>query len=804
MLGGNKRWILFGLLSFLLNCVLVSCSVEDIEKAANDSFLWGPYRPNLYVGIRPKIPDSLMTGLMWSNVDDYARFSKMRHSAEHGDDIGAFGWKHYDVRRGGQQVIDDFLMGIKLETDFVKLPEGNWALRVHGIPLPGAPTDLTTSLFFYAYVEGEGKVGTKVNHDNHVYMEGKTPDLGKFRIQTFNRLGEHPVSPASVDLESMVMDKDFFAGFNVKKEGAWRTSELILYLLDTKMKVISDKEGYESLKDLPPAYSTLTLPNLPSEEGLQFIQKVFKGEFMFDIVFNYASSKKISEEMISQAIDKNLQEFEEKFQATFPLKAPYDTEKAYQIFAHTAFSNLFGNVGFFTGDSIVSKNPIELDDEDYEFMQGFESAAGKLAEGTAFHDIERSLFTIVPSRPHFPRGFYWDEGFHLLPVGLWDNDFSLEILKSWFSLVNEDGWVGREQILGEEARSKVPDEFQTQYPDIANPPTLILALKGYIERLQEQQGKLNNRFSGEGEDYSLDDLEYLRSVSISNPEKSVQFLRDLFPLLLRHYEWFRETQKGDFETWERECFSQVEGYRWRGRTYQHCLASGLDDYPRAQPPSTAELHVDLLSWMTSFTRSLHFVAEFLGETEEAEKLAGYENAMLRNLEDNHWDEEVQAYCDSSVDEYDDPINVCHKGYVTLLPMMLGLLPADSDRLTSLLKLIRDENELWSPYGIRSLSMNDVYFGTGENYWRGPIWINMNYLILSSLYQNYINTPGPNQNLARSIYEELRTNVVNNVFENWRQTGIFWEQYDPTTGKGQRTKDFTGWTSLVVNIMSENY
>lgn len=77
MLGGNKRWILFGLLSFLLNCVLVSCSVEDIEKAANDSFLWGPYRPNLYVGIRPKIPDSLMTGLMWSNVDDYARFSSM-------------------------------------------------------------------------------------------------------------------------------------------------------------------------------------------------------------------------------------------------------------------------------------------------------------------------------------------------------------------------------------------------------------------------------------------------------------------------------------------------------------------------------------------------------------------------------------------------------------------------------------------------------------------------------------------------------------------------------------------------------
>jgi hypothetical protein len=32
---------------------------------------------------------------------------------------------------------------------------------------------------------------------------------------------------------------------------------------------------------------------------------------------------------------------------------------------------------------------------------------------------------------------------------------SLEILRSWINLIDENGWVGREQILGEEARSKV-------------------------------------------------------------------------------------------------------------------------------------------------------------------------------------------------------------------------------------------------------------------------------------------------------------------------------------------------------------
>jgi hypothetical protein len=39
---------------------------------------------------------------------------------------------------------------------------------------------------------------------------------------------------------------------------------------------------------------------------------------------------------------------------------------------------------------------------------------------------------------------------------------SLEILKDWINLIDEDGWVAREQILGEEARSKVSLKWQYQ------------------------------------------------------------------------------------------------------------------------------------------------------------------------------------------------------------------------------------------------------------------------------------------------------------------------------------------------------
>lgn len=91
------------------------------------------------------------------------------------------------------------------------------------------------------------------------------------------------------------------------------------------------------------------------------------------------------------------------------------------------------------------------------------------------------------------------------------------------------------------------------------------------------------------------------------------------------------------------------------------------------------------------------------------------------------------YCDQALQD-NKPVHVCHKGYLSLFPMTLGLLPADSPKLGAILDIIENEDELWSPYGLRSLSASDPIFGTGENYWRGPIWININYLTLQSLYK----------------------------------------------------------------------
>jgi len=283
--------------------------------------------------------------------------------------------------------------------------------------------------------------------------------------------------------------------------------------------------------------------------------------------------------------------------------------------------------------------------------------------------------------------------------------------------MDEDGWIGREQILGPEARSKVPQEFQVQYPHYANPPTLFLVLESFIDKL-----RLNA--SSETDD--------IRTTHLTNPDLALAYLRTLYPLLKRHYFWFRKSQWGDIRSYDRDAYSTKEGYRWRGRTPQHILTSGLDDYPRPQPPHPGELHIDLISWMGMMTRSIRRIAETLGQEEDVAEFQGYETAIIRNIDDLHWDEKAQTYCDATIDDYEESVHFCHKGYISIFPFLTGLLPADSPRLGAVLDLISDPEELWSDYGIRSLSKSDEFYGTGENYWRSPVWINMNYLAVRSL------------------------------------------------------------------------
>eukprot|EP00042_Codosiga_hollandica_P048492 m.545442 g.545442 ORF g.545442 m.545442 type:complete len:117 (+) comp57671_c0_seq3:44-394(+) len=88
------------------------------------------------------------------------------------------------------------------------------------------------------------------------------------------------------------------------------------------------------------------------------------------------------------------------------------------------------------------------------------------------------------------------------------------------------------------------------------------------------------------------------------------------------------------------------------------------------------------------------------------------------------------------------------------------------------------------------------------YWRGAIWINMNFLAVRAL-RHYSLAQGPFQELAAQIHTQLRDNVVQNMFKQFQASRFVWEQYEDGSGRGKGSHPFTGWSALVVLLMADN-
>ncbi|KAF1814629.1 mannosyl-oligosaccharide glucosidase [Eremomyces bilateralis CBS 781.70] len=775
-------------------------TAQDIERISNNTLLWGPYRPNLYFGTRPRIPNSLLTGLLFTRVEDYASIQHtFRHTCEQNENMAGYGWDIFDPRLGGIQTIRDTANGIDLTTSFIKDTAagdkgGNWGVRISG--KPREKEDVKTTVIFYTAREGLG--GLEVETDvpaegveGDVVMKGESGALGDFTItvtgdpEDRKGINKHPFH-SHVTAQEKHLDRTFVNTQQLQPDALWQTKPILFQHLKTQIEELIERYGKDNP---PPPYQLYTIANNAGAGNLQFVQKVFEGPFEFDILFNSGSAPEpITSTTISSKIEDLKKSFAAKFKDVFKPSAPFTGAK-YEEFAHSLFSNLIGGLGYFHGDSLVDRSYApEYEEENEGFWDETADARSRVQpvlEGPS------ELFTSIPSRPFFPRGFLWDEGFHLIPILDWDVDLTLQITKSWFNLMDDDGWIAREQILGPEARSKVPAEFQVQYPHYANPPTLFLIISSLADKLDA----LKSHPLTPHTDIHTDPSAYL----LSTPGAVDAALRDLYPLLTKHYAWFRRTQAGDVKSYDRDAFSTKEAYRWRGRTTTHLLTSGLDDYPRAQPPHPGELHVDALSWVGLMASSLARIATFLSEDDDAARFAKHEAAIRRNVDDLHWSAERKMYCDASIDDYEEHVLVCHAGYVSLFPFMVGLMDPAGEKMGDVLDLIANPAELWSEHGIRSLGKGDALYGTEEDYWRSPVWLNMNYLIVSRLL-SLAQTPGPHQSRATTLYAALRRNLVTTVYTSWKETGFAWEQYHPETGAGQRTQHFTGWTSLVVKIL----
>uniref|UniRef100_A0A1A9UT33 Mannosyl-oligosaccharide glucosidase n=1 Tax=Glossina austeni TaxID=7395 RepID=A0A1A9UT33_GLOAU len=773
----------FGYLGYLETRVNTPFDNQKMVTRAgldNPELYWGSYRPLNYFGLKTRDPHALVTGLMWYAPSNLGHGGKgIRHWCDMADNLDKYGWTHHDGRNFGMQEIHDLPFEIK--TSFIKYTAGkqfggDWTARI-SVKNTSKAWDRSISLIWYVALDE--RTNGRINYisddkspESGVY--GETLGTGEFQLRF------HPI-------KGKILHKSYLS---TVAPSLSKLKETVF----THFRVFTDKKGqrYVGL----PGEMISHNGNIALDPNFIAIQITAEVNFTLDISYQsisgFSINKLVPKPLTGRDFTNSLQDhvlaFDKRFEDTFNLKV-----RGFSVdeinFAKYAVSNMLGGIGYFYGASKVKS----------------------VYTSKAVPYWKSALYTAVPSRSFFPRGFLWDEGFHGLLLSSWDIDIELDIMSHWFDLLNIEGWIPREQILGVEAMAKVPEEFVIQHNLNANPPTFFLVLK---KLLKHHKAEL-------GENRRLDVLERL------------------YPRLQAWFSWYNITQKGD----------EPGAYQWRGRDPNteselnpKTLTSGLDDFPRASHPTNRERHVDIRCWIAFASGVMAELSTLLGKDD----IKYYETAsFLQNnklLNNQHLSPYTGNYADwglhtdsvvlkrpqltqknlQRVQQQHQPLEMVriilkqpdyryvdsNFGYVNIFPFLLEILDHDSIYLEKLMRNIRDSEMLWTKYGLRSLSKTSPLYQKRNTehdppYWRGAIWVNINYLALRAL-RHYGTIEGPYAAYAREIYTELRENLIENIFKEYRRTGYLWEQYDDITGQGKGCYPFTGWSSLIVLIMSEKY
>ncbi|XP_053258221.1 mannosyl-oligosaccharide glucosidase isoform X1 [Podarcis raffonei] len=769
---GARRWRAARVLSLHPAPRILDANSSGPE--AQPGRFWGSYRPQVYFGMKARSPRSPVAGLMW--MHQLEGDVRLRHTCEQSDGLPRYGWLLHDGVNFGVQEIQD--VGLSLQTEFVKRPGGqhggDWSWRVTVRPERTGPPAPFISLLFYVATDGQGSLQPVVEQKTGrlASLTGTTEELGHFTITFQPPTNEAGTAP-------------LYASYNhlqAKAEGLDRLSDVVKASLTPRFTFAPPGAPKRRYFGVDASHSPAG-ERAPPHSQLLVHQVTVSLPCRLEVLFESGSAGdragRLAGEALSQELGRHTAAFERRFEEAFGL-ARKGFSPPEQSFARAALSNMLGGMGYFHGRSLVQSPHADLP-QPYP---------------------EAPLFTAVPSRSFFPRGFLWDEGFHQLLLARWDAALSRDVLAHWLDLMNAEGWIPREQILGSEARAKVPAEFVVQHSSAGNPPTLFLALRQLL----------------------------------AQEALETDYLRRLYPRLQSWYDWYNSTQAGPLP------FT----FRWRGRDQDtqaflnpKTLTSGLDDYPRASHPSEDERHLDLRCWMAVASGVMAEVATRLGEPAEEYRRMAEALSDGQLLDQHHWAEALGTFADygnhtqaaSLEREKLRPpppgqpmptprlLRVVRKpprlqfvggafGYVSLFPLLLQLLRPDSPRLGSLLTDLRSERKLWTPFGLRSLSRSSPFYlkhNTEHDppYWRGPVWVNINFLAVRAL-KHYGRLEGPFRDQAAALYRELRANIVGNVYRQYLESGYVWEQYHDGTGKGQGCYPFTGWSALVVLMMAEEY
>ncbi len=309
----------------------------------------------------------------------------------------------------------------------------------------------------------------------------------------------------------------------------------------------------------------------------------------------------------------------------------------------------------------------------------------------------------TPDRLPHRNLWLWDSVFHAIGHRHLDADLAQELILALFDVQGEDGFI---------PHMARPD-FTS---DITQPPVIAWGALLVYE---------NSR-----------DKSFLKTVL----EKNKAFLL-----------WCKANRRKT----EKELYSWHTNPELNNR----CDESGMDNSPRFDTESDLYA-IDFSCYMANEARAMKKIADELGDEENAELFGNWYEKIKADINNSLWCEEDGFYYDY------DMQNSCHnkvQSVSSFLPVFAGV--CDDEQCKELICHLESSDEFGTEFPIPSISKKDVTFGT--DMWRGPVWINYNYMILKGLAEYGYS----------ALSEKIKDKTLEVIDEWYQRTGTVFEFYD---------------------------
>ena len=256
----------------------------------------------------------------------------------------------------------------------------------------------------------------------------------------------------------------------------------------------------------------------------------------------------------------------------------------------------------------------------------------------------------------------------------------------------------------------------------------------------------------------------LLNVATTDAERAEvrKAMADFYPKFVRNHDWFFANVRTDIGL----CI-------WKG------WDSGWDTSTRWDKEQAAAL--DLSCFLLADRVELAKMARTLGMNDEAGQWDARAVELRDTIRKLHWSEKSGIYNDVNADKtISDSITPA-----IFWPMWAGV-PTD-DQVTITAKYLSDPKMFAATWPMPSVALGDPRFRPSE-YWRGPTWINLNWIAVRGL-QRY------GQNRAAAVLREKSLDLI-------ARTPVIYEYYNPLTGDGLGSRNY-GWTAaLYIDMILE--